>query len=305
MVARRPFRSGLAVVAAGLVVVGGCTSPSSGRSSAPAGSERARSAPSGVEVPTGNCVVAAAGDVAAEDDYRRGAARTAELIAAARPVKVLALGDLAYSDGTAAEFSDFYDRTWGDLRPITAPTPGNHEYHSDGTGYFDYFDVPANYAFDLCGWRVVSVDQYAGMGEAADFIEAEGASAGDRPLLVFWHEPRFSSGKTHGTNPGLQPLWEAAVGAGAEVVLNAHDHIYERFEPMGADGEPRPEGTVEFVSGNGGHRLRDIAGREPHSAAVVVGTPGVLFLTLRADGYDWSYRDVEDRTGDAGTRALP
>ena len=250
------------------------------------------------------CVVASAGDVAGKNDYRTGAARTAKLIAAAQPQKVLALGDLAYPDGTAAEFSDYYDPTWGEFRSITAPAPGNHEYHSDGKGYFDYFDVAPNYAFDVCGWHIVSVDPYASMSEAAAFIEAEGRSAGDRPLLVFWHEPRFSSG-TNGSNPELQPLWAAAVAAGAEIVLNGHDHNYERFEPLDANGEPRPDATVEFVSGNGGHNLRDIGDREPYSAAAIAGTPGVLFLTLRIDGYDWSYRDVEGRTGDAGTRELP
>jgi hypothetical protein len=240
--------------------------------------------------------------VAGEDDYRTGAARTAELIASAQPQKVLALGDMAYPDGTAAEYADYYDPTWGDFTSITAPTPGNHEYESDGKGYFDYFDVEPNYSFDLCGWRIVSVDQYASMNAAVDFIEKEGAGAGDRPLLVFWHEPRFSSGSEHGSNRKVEPLWKAAVAAGAEIVLNAHDHNYERFEPLDANGERRSDGTVEFVSGNGGHHQRDIGDREAHSAAAIAGPPGVLFLTLRADGYDWSYRDVKGRIGDSGTR---
>jgi acid phosphatase type 7 len=250
------------------------------------------------------CLVAAASDVAGEDSYESGAAQTADLISAHRPRKVLALGDLAYSDGTVSEFADYYDPAWGDLKDITAPTPGNHEYESDGKGYFDYFDVEPNYAFDLCGWRIVSVDQYASMKKAAAFIEKQGKAADDAPLLVFWHEPRFSSGTEHGTNADMQPLWEAAVDAGAEIVLNGHDHDYERFEPMDADGDRRADGTVEFVSGNGGHELRKLGDREPHSAAAVAGKPGVLFLTLRKDGYDWRYLDVDGRTGDEGKRRL-
>jgi len=78
--------------------------------------------------------------VAGEDDYQTGAARTAELISSAKPQKVLALGDMAYSQGTAAQYADYYDPAWGDLKAITAPTPGNHEYESDGKGYFDYFN---------------------------------------------------------------------------------------------------------------------------------------------------------------------
>jgi hypothetical protein len=143
------------------------------------------------------------------------------------------------------------------------------------------------------------------MREAAAFIADEGKAGGDTPLLVFWHEPRFSSGSEHGSDPDVQPLWEAAVNAGADIVLNGHDHNYERFEPMGVNGEPQPDGTVEFVSGNGGHSSKDIGRRQGRSAVAVAGTPGVLFLTLRRHGYDWSYRDVEGRAGDTGTRRLP
>jgi hypothetical protein len=302
MPSHRRATAPLAAVCAALVAVTACGSTSAGSVAAVTDGNISGSAAS--DLAGEACVVAAAGDVAGEDDYRTGAARTAELMSSAQPEKVLALGDMAYGDGTAAEYSDYYDPTWGELRSITAPTPGNHEYHSDGKGYFDYFDVTPNYAFDVCGWHVVSVDQYADMSEAADFIEAEGGAAGDMPLLVFWHEPRFSSGSEHGSEPDVQPLWEAAVTAGAEIVLNAHDHDYERFEPLDADGERRSDGTVEFVSGNGGHNLRGIGDRESHSAAVVTGTPGVLFLVLRTDGYDWTYRDIEGRTGDAGTRQL-
>jgi acid phosphatase type 7 len=314
MAVARLARARLAMAVVTLGAVTACSSPSSAPESAPSASgpesvpstsPAPGSTPSDGDVADGGCLVAAAGDVAGEGSYRTGAARTAELIASAQPEKVLALGDMAYGEGTASQYSDYFHPTWGDLRPITAPTPGNHEYESDAKGYFDYFGVAPNYAFDLCGWRVVSVDQYASMTEAAAFIEDEGAAAGDAPMLVFWHEPRFSSGSRHGTNPDLQPLWEAAAAAGSEIVLSAHDHHYERFEPLDANGEPRTDGTVQFISGNGGHNLRGIGDREPHSATTVTGTPGVLFLTLRADGYDWNYRDVEGRTGDAGTRQLP
>jgi hypothetical protein len=292
MVSRRLPPTPLVAVIMTLTMAAACTSSGGGSN----GPDR-----NGTDKP---CVVAAAGDVAGQNDYRTGAARTAELISSAAPRKVLALGDLAYKEGSVAEFADYYDPTWGSLKSITAPTPGNHEYASDGKGYLDYFGVAHNYAIDLCGWHIVSVDQYANMSKAVAFIEDEGRSAGKAPLLVFWHEPRFSSGTEHGSNPKLQPLWEAAVAAGAEIVLNGHDHNYERFEPLDARGEPGSGGTVEFVSGNGGHDLRGIGDRKAHSAAVLAGTPGILFLTLRADSYDWSYRDIENRIGDTGTRRL-
>src|SRR5919107_801711 len=198
MVSGRLTRAPAVVLAVTLVAASACTS--SDRAPAPAESSGPVATPSDGDAAGTGCVVAAAGDVAGEEDLDDGAARTAELIAGAEPRTVLALGDLAYPDGTAAEYADLYDPTWGEFRDITAPTPGNHEYRSEAKGYYDYFDVAPNYAFDVCGWHVVSVDHYAGMGEAAAFIEEEGDAAGNAPLLVFWHEPRFSSGH-HGTDP--------------------------------------------------------------------------------------------------------
>ena len=275
MTFRRQARVSLAAVVVALVGVTACSSPPADRG--PASSDEGQTSPSGRR-PCGR----GRGRRGRRGRTTAGAARTAELISSVDPRRVLALGDLAYEDGTAAEFADYYDPTWGDFKAITAPTPGNHEYNSDGRGYFDYFDVAPNYAFDLCGWRIVSVDQYASMRKAAAFIADEGNAAGDTPLLVFWHEPRFSSGSEHRSEPDVQPLWEAAVEAGADIVLNGHDHGYERFEPMGVDGEPQPDGTVEFVSGNGGHsskrhrsspraqrsrRRRHPRGPDPHAEA--------------------------------------
>ena len=312
----RNARTPLAVLVAALVSVTACTSSPPDRQATPATSSGATASSaltpspggesqSGGDGSRGGCVVAAAGDVAGADDYRKGAAKTAELITAAKPKAVLALGDLAYDEGTAAEFADVYDPTWGKFKDITYPTPGNHEYESHGKGYFDYFDVDPNYAVDVCGWHVVSVDQYAGMKEAVAFIEKEGAAAGGAPLLVFWHEARFSSGSEHGSNPDLQPLWAAAVDAGARIVLSAHDHDYERFEPMDANGEQRADGTVAFVAGTGGHHLKKLGHHQPFSAEATDGTPGVLFLSLRRDGYDWTYEDVKGNTDDSGSQRVP
>ena len=42
------------------------------------------------------------------------------------PVRVLALGDLAYPDGTKDELDCFKGR-WGDFYDVLLPIPGNHE----------------------------------------------------------------------------------------------------------------------------------------------------------------------------------
>ena len=81
------------------------------------------------------------------------------------------------------------------------------------------------------------------------------ASDGDRCTIADWHIPRFSSGE-HGDDTSSAPFWEALYAAGAEVVVNGHDHDYERFAPQDPDGrEDRVGGIREFVVGTGGAAL--------------------------------------------------
>jgi hypothetical protein len=249
------------------------------------------------------CAVAAVGDMAGATDYKTGSNRTGAQIAAAGPTALLALGDMAYPRGTLAEFNSYYDPGYGRLKSITRPIPGNHEYNSNLAGYRAYFGISgANYAFNVCGWRVIAVNQYAGIQAGANFIKNAAPAQPNVPLIVMWHEARWSSGVNHGSNPAMQPLWSAAVAAGARIVLSAHDHHYERFAPMTASGANAASGTVQFVSGNGGHRPRGYGAIERNSAQRVWGTPGVLFLTLNANSsFSWTYRDVNGRVGDSGS----
>ena len=69
-------------------------------------------------------VLLAAGDIASCES--RGDRATAKLLDSISGT-VLALGDLAYPRGTAKEFDECYDRTWGRFKDRTKPVPGNHE----------------------------------------------------------------------------------------------------------------------------------------------------------------------------------
>ena len=74
--------------------------------------------------------------------------------------------------------------------------------------------------------------------------------------LAYWHHPRFSSG-IHGDDASVAPFWDALYQAGADVVLNGHDHDYERFAPQNPSGQADPtQGISEFVVGTGGAELR-------------------------------------------------
>lgn len=258
--------------------------------------------------------VYAAGDIA---DCRKvaaaqsGAARTAAVIEsglAHDPAAiVLALGDLAYPAGTAAQFSDCYAPTWGRFKARTLPAPGNHEYYTkDATGYFDYFGSIAGparrgyYSTDRGVWHLLSLDSNlkgaandAQLGWLNADLAALRAAGAKRCVLAFWHHPFYSSGG-HGNNPHMQAIWQALLDARADIVLAGHDHDYERFAPQDSSGNADARnGIRSFVVGNGGATLTPLGPTKRHSQAQDNATLGVLRLQLGAGTYDWAFLPVD------------
>jgi calcineurin-like phosphoesterase family protein len=246
-------------------------------------------------------VILAAGDIAScesEDD-----AATARLIART-PGTVLALGDEAYDNGAPAEFSDCYAPSWGRFKRRTQPAPGNHEYDTDGAaGYFDYFGAAAGsrdkgyYSFDLGGWHIVSLNSNCSDIGGCDagspqerWLRADLAAHPGRCTLGYWHHPYFTSGTEHGREEEMGPIWQALYEQGAEVVLSAHEHNYERFAPQTPAGKRDPRrGIVDFVVGTGGKSHYDLGRPIDNSEARNDKTFGVLELRLRRSGYSWRF----------------
>ena len=251
-------------------------------------------------------VVFAAGDIA--HCASGGDESTARLLASTRGT-VLTLGDNAYRDGTSEEFADCYDPSWGRYKHRTKPSPGNHDYQSEGAaGYFGYFGEAAGkpsrgyYSYDLGSWHVVSLnsncEEVGGCDTSspqARWLEADlSGNADKRCTLAYWHHPLFSSGEEHGSTPEVKPLWETLYEAGADVVLSGHEHNYERFAPQDPDGVADPErGIREFVVGTGGVSHYPILDPIANSKVHNDDTYGVLKLTLRSEGYDWRFVPVE------------
>src|SRR5262249_37529391 len=111
--------------------------------------------------------------------------------------------------------------------------------------------------------------------------------------LAYWHIPVFSSGP-HGNEPQttsrVLELWKVLYEFGVDVVLNGHDHIYERFAPQDPKGKRDPaKGIREFVVGTGGGGLYDFKQVKPNSEARAARSYGVLKLTLGATDYTWEF----------------
>lgn len=256
-----------------------------------------------VTPPAPAAVLVGAGDIA--DCGVDGKEQTAKLLDNI-PGTVYTTGDNAYEDGTAADFANCYDPSWGRHKARTRPSPGNHDYHTSGaSGYFNYFGENAGppgrgyYSYNLGAWHIISLNSNISMSTTSaqmTWLKADLAANPARCTLAYWHHPRFSSGE-HGNDPSTQPLYQALYDAGAEVILTGHDHHYERFAPQTATGVADPaRGIRQFVVGTGGRGMYSIGTPEPNSEVRQTGTWGVLQLTLRSDGYDWKFVPVAGKT---------
>jgi acid phosphatase type 7 len=264
--------------------------------------------------PTQTAVLIAAGDIADCTDLS-GAKATAKLLETISGI-VAAIGDLAYPDGTRENFA-CYNETWGRVKDRTRPAAGNHEFHSQGaTYYFEYFGKAAGdpkdgfYTYELGSWHIVVLN--------SECIEVGGCNSGSREekwlradlaahpracTLAYFHKPLFSSGGKHGDDVELKPFYQALYDANADVILNGHDHDYERFAPQDPNGRAdSARGIREFVVGTGGKNHRPFT--EPHANSEVRNADafGVLKLTLSANGYDWQFIPEAGKTfTDSGT----
>jgi hypothetical protein len=258
-------------------------------------------------------VVLAAGDVASCGSS--GDEATAKLLAANEGT-ILPLGDLAYESGTASEFADCYDPSWGPFKARTRPAPGNHDYGTSGAApYYAYFGANAGesrtgyYSYDLGAWHLIALNsncsQAGGCGAGSpqeQWLRADLAAHSNSCTLAYWHHPRFSSGQ-HGDTPSTQPLWQALYDGGAELVLVGHDHLYERFDPMNGAGQADTAyGLRELVIGTGGRSHYSFNSIKPNSVVRNNDTYGVVRFVLRPDGYDWEFLPEAGKTfTDAGS----
>jgi Calcineurin-like phosphoesterase len=265
-------------------------------------------------------VVVGAGDIGSCRSF--GDEATAGLLAGIDGT-VATFGDNAYPKGSAADFAECYNPSWGQFKARTRPSPGNHEYETAGaSGYFGYFGTAAGdpqegyYSYDLGSWHVISLNSNCSfVGGCApgspqeQWLKADLAAHSNACTLAYWHHPRFSSG-IHGDDSSVAPFWDDLYQAGAEVVLNGHDHDYERFAPLNPSGQTDPaQGIRQFTVGTGGAEFTEFKSINPTSEVQIAGTNGVLKMTLHPDGYDWMFvtapNGIEADTGSASCHGAP
>jgi len=242
--------------------------------------------------------------------------------AASVPNAVFTVGDNAYPSGPRG-YDNFFERcftpSWGSksrsIMKWIHPTPGNHDFEiRSGAGYYRYFGDRAGaagkgyYSYNIGDWHVIALNSELRVGSVADGGQEEWLRKDlrDHPnvcTMAYFHKPLFSSG-THGASPEMHELWTILYEAGVDLVVNGHEHHYERFSPQTPAGLPDTlRGIAQIIVGTGGADLRGADNRgEPNSAVRIQGYFGVLKLTLGKDEYRHAFLDTEGRIWDQGGR---
>jgi acid phosphatase type 7 len=283
--------------------------------------------------------IAAAGDVACDPTRPSfnggiGTARscralyTSDLLLEMDLWAVLLLGDLQYDDGLLWKYQQSFDPSWGRVKSLIRPVPGNHEYVDGAAGYFDYFNGPGQpdgpagprdagyYSFDVGDWHIVALNSQCGhrprlpqvpgceAGSAQErWLRADLAAHPTACTLAYWHHPLISS--RLGVDEAIRPLWQALAEAGVDVVLTGHDHAYERLAPLGAAGQVDLErGIRQFIVGTGGKSHQRERSISAESEVRDSRTYGVLQLRLRSRSYHWRFvPEAGRRFTDSGARS--
>ncbi len=256
-------------------------------------------------------VIVAAGDIACGGGSGGASCKqmeTSNLISAINPNAVLVLGDNQYESGGYSDFLNYYDKSWGRFKSITYPAVGNHEYLTSGAaGYFDYFNgigkstgvagerSKGYYAFDIGNWRLYALNSNCSQAGGCNagspqekWLRADLAANPRQCIIAYYHHPLFTSGSRYATN--VKPLIQALYDYGAEMILNGHEHNYERFAPMDPNGTlDRAKGIREYIVGTGGRNFTKFVKNEVNSEARNDSSFGVLKLTLHSGSFDTEF----------------
>ena len=259
--------------------------------------------------PPGASVLLAAGDIA--ECTSSGDEATANLLDGLEGT-IVTLGDNVYPVGSTTDFANCYDGSWGRHKDRTRPSPGNHEYLTTGaSGYFAYFGSIAGdptqgyYSYNLGAWHVIvlnsnsscSTISCSATSQQVQWLRADLAANPTACTLAYWHHPRFNSGAQHGNNSAVAPFWDALFDLGADVVLNGHEHVYERFAPQTPGGIADAAGGIrQFTVGTGGADHYSFGTIKPNSEARSGNATGVLRLILKQNGYDWQFMSAAGST---------
>jgi Calcineurin-like phosphoesterase len=256
--------------------------------------------------PPQGAIFAGAGDIA---DVGDADVATGNIIEGLGPGAIAwTAGDNAYENGTLDDFNTKYEPSWGSFKARTWPTPGNHDYRTtNASGYKSYFDadtleqatpieMQTYYAQDIGGWRWYFLDSNIAAGTSSgQYLWLQNDLNQNRTACMgaIWHHPVASSGQ-HGGSAKMRPIFRLLDQSANDVdlVLQGHDHNYERFAKINSTGGASASGIEAVVVGTGGTALRPFMTPEPGLPTTVkrdATTHGVLVGELTPTGGSFEF----------------
>jgi hypothetical protein len=184
-------------------------------------------------------------------------ARAMERWAASHRVDALVTtGDNVYERGDPELFAAQLDQPYQQLRrtrPMWA-TLGNHDvtagHGAEQLRHLGLPDLP--YAKSLPGLQLLFLDANRVDQAQASWLDARLSDPGPDLRAVVFHQPAWSCSR-HDSSREVDQLWMPVLeGHRVALVLNGHDHNYQRFVS--------PGGVTYVVTGGGGRELYPVDG---------------------------------------------
>ena len=228
------------------------------------------------------------------------------------PGDIFTAGDNAYPSGTVKDFRDCFNPTWGRHKSRMHPVPGNHDYETPGaTGYFDYFgsdvlgpDGLGYYTYGVGAWTIFAINSEVQAGPTSlqyQWLRGELLAQQTPCTMAIWHRPVFTSGPNPAATD-MRPIFKLLYDNKVDVVINGHDHLYERFAPQDSEGNPDAlKGIRQFTVGTGGVEAYQPGPRQRNSERILT-IQGVLKLQLADKGFAWDFIPISG-PHDTGTGA--
>ena len=99
----------------------------------------------------------------------------------------------------------------------------------------------------------------------------------------------------------MDEIWKLMDQHNVDVVLNGHDHDYQRFQPLDGNGNPSSDGMTEIVVGSAGHGHQSAIKTDPRLLAADFTDFGVVRMEFNASGLAYRFVTTQDATVDSGS----
>lgn len=281
----------LAIAVALSMLLTGCAA---GTSSEPAAPPPPPSSPNGAPAPPHQSITDSAGGILVIGDFGGGAMQQAiadQMLrwkqGGHRVDAIVTVGDNVYEHGQPAAFDTQLDKPYAPLGVPMLIALGNHDIDTkNGRPELDHLRMqtpPSKSSagnIDLFFLNSNQVDS-----AQAEWVRGELSSSRAAVKVVSFHHPAYSCG-VHGSTKLVDEKWVPAIQAGgASLVVNGHDHNYQRFM-LGA--------TPYIVSGGGGRELTPLGPGCKTGAVLAASATTNEFLSIetRSDG-SWRMSAVD------------